>query len=424
MTTWIGSIDTIKDVRLHASSGPTLPSSTKVTLQNLSLVDPTRIPLHLMIGPAWDVWTLRQDTKEYFEALCWGIGQLVKVHYIDEDEEDEEKRTSPRITELLFYAVKPTNLSNGSSGMPNSPPASSPPNTDSPDSPAASRNTTSPSSEMRVYCLPLSSDLIYKLAEGGFSQVPLKAREAQDHPAQFLPTPFQQNAQHLPKRQRVEDLFDEIAEQRRRARHSKGENVAHMMASMERHVSPFIGIKKESGEEGLLSRPASRASFQAHPCEESRKMTDAYRARQHSRTPSLGGGFGEFGRPPSRKDGVQATKRSSLHQVASVASFNGNSPVADEDCIEGQNKCALSRVVMAGMRLYGFQQQKHHADADTSYEEYKMMYHQTYRAAAFALRGQMAGPEGIELDMMRGVVDSVLGIFCNDGQGKSSKRER
>jgi hypothetical protein len=78
----------------------------------------------------------------------------------------------------------------------------------------------------------------------------------------------------------------------------------------------------------------------------------------------------------------------------------------EEPTTESRNKEALSRVVMAAMRMHGMQQRKKNrsrrasvapgvedsqepiaktaAEEAVKDEEYKLMYHQTYKGAAFA----------------------------------------
>jgi hypothetical protein len=132
----------------------------------------------------------------------------------------------------------------------------------------------------------------------------------------------------------------------------------------------------------------------------------------HSRTNSTSGGTAEQNRrllsrspsissdirPLSRKGPVDSmSKRSSLSRVSSL---NENAS------IEARNKDTISRLVMAGLRLYGFQPRKKPShsrrvsevnaqapksggesltqeDAERD-EEYKLIYHQAYKGTVFA----------------------------------------
>ncbi|KAK8152015.1 hypothetical protein BC567DRAFT_239238 [Phyllosticta citribraziliensis] len=94
---------------------------------------------------------------------------------------------------------------------------------------------------------------------------------------------------------------------------------------------------------------------------------------------------------------------------------------------------------MAGMRMYGLQQRRRgnkvqprrasvavgvdsqQQDEEISPEdaardeEYKLVYHQTYRGAVFAMRTHMSTRLlGQHVDQLRDVVDKLLAIFCND----------
>ena len=46
-------------------------------------------------------------------------------------------------------------------------------------------------------------------------------------------------------------------------------------------------------------------------------------------------------------------------------------------------------------------------------EEYKLVYHHTFKAAAFALRGRMRR-EVVGQEAMRDIVDRMLEIFCGE----------
>jgi len=90
---------------------------------------------------------------------------------------------------------------------------------------------------------------------------------------------------------------------------------------------------------------------------------------------------------------------------------------------------------MAGMRLYGYQQRKKtnivrrgsaspsSGDAEAEQEsaeaakdeEYKLVYHQTYKGAVFAFRRSIAStPLQTQPNKIRDTVDRLLAIFCTD----------
>jgi hypothetical protein len=47
-------------------------------------------------------------------------------------------------------------------------------------------------------------------------------------------------------------------------------------------------------------------------------------------------------------------------------------------------------------------------------DDFKGVYHATYRAATFALRRKLKGEMVLEKDIVRSVVDQLLVLFCED----------
>jgi hypothetical protein len=293
------------------------------------------------------------------------LGILVQV----QGGSEEAQRHS--VTEVLFYGtITPT-----PAGILPTPPSSSPEYIDA-QLPA-----------LRVHALPLSSHLLY---QQNAASIPLPASPNDDDAAaitdaQFLPPHVIPDS---PKRKR--DIFEEATIANKKARGKGGAGIAAAAAwghesqaslahrkslSLDTRPSPFSDPRPSSAN-GALSRPGSR---------------------QLSRSPSLS----NDARPLSRKgvpDGHN--KRSTLSQVATV------SLQPEEPTTESRNKEALSRVVMAAMRMAGMQQRKKNRPRRASVapglgnsqdmstetateeaakdEEYKLMYHQTYKGAAFA----------------------------------------
>lgn len=241
--------------------------------------------------------------------------------------------------------------------------------------------------QLRVHALPLSSDLLHHhVVPTGLPRSP-----APDHDeAQFLPPRRELHvAPGSPKRKR--DIFEEAAIATRKARGKGGVGVAAAAArgsesqgayahrkslSIDSKASPFADSRPPSAH-GPSSRPSSR---------------------RLSRSPSIS----SDARPLGRKDQPDIhAKRSNLSHVATVPL----QPI--EPTTESRNKEALSRVVMAAMRMHGLQQRKKTrsrrasiapgleesrqgseettAEEAAKDEEYKLVYHQTYRGAAFAL---------------------------------------
>jgi hypothetical protein len=347
--------------------------------------------LYLAAGPSLDVWTTSEVTEAWFESLLqsepatpanatsvpdgsawWSlarsqspIGILVQVQY-----EDEVIR-GPRATEILFYGTI------------------APPTAGTLPTPSEHDDAQLP--ELRVHALPLSSDLLYQQATT--TDIPpspaLSTNDATNTEAHFIaPQRHVHRAPDSPKRKR--DVFAEATLANKKARGKGGAGIAAAAArgaesqaqsghrrsiSFDAKVAPLSDSRPPSAN-GPLSRPASR---------------------QLSRSPSVS----SDARPLSRK-GLQDghNKRSNLSRVATV------SLQPEEPTTESRNKEALSRVVMAAMRMHGLQQRKKNRSRRASVapgtedsqepiaetaaeeaikdEEYKLMYHQTYKGAAFA----------------------------------------
>ncbi|KAF2797448.1 hypothetical protein K505DRAFT_235476 [Melanomma pulvis-pyrius CBS 109.77] len=425
---WSGDIllannTTIKEISLaspNVAPSPTLPATA---LRFLSTVDTARIPLYLATGPSFDVWTTSEETEEWFQSILlrkvasatdasenaavedwwtWAraqspIGILVQV------EGGYTTLNSPRITELLFYGT----VAAPAKGVLPTPPSSSPdlPHIQPGDLP-----------ELRVHALPLSSDLLYRANLPEFP--PLSPAQSG---AQFLPSLHSSDSTvpRSPKRKR--DIFDEATQLQRKARRQGGEGVA-AAAGKGRDSQPAIAHRKSLSVDTKIAplsdtRPPSANGILPRPP-----------SRQLSRSPSVSSDI----RPLSRKglpDGH--AKRSGLSQVATV------SLQSEEPTTETRNKEAITRVVMAAMRMYGLQQRKKNksrqgsvapgvdvskqlsvgeAAEDTAKdEEFKLIYHQTYKGAVLALRKHISTkPLHTQPDRLRDVVEKLLAIFCVD----------
>ena len=111
-----------------------------------------------------------------------------------------------------------------------------------------------------------------------------------------------------------------------------------------------------------------------------------------------------------------------LHNSSTLPDANGS--------YEKQNRAAMTKVLLAAMRLHGIQQKKRpHSQsqppkqgtshitknniADEVEDEYKLVYHQTFKAAMFTFRKHF-NAYLISQDTMRDVVDRLLVLFCTD----------
>ena len=431
----------LSDVHFHSQHPSSYISfDPTVSFGFLSFVDNASIPLYAFVGPPLDVYTktssteawfsdyllsdVCEDGREYSESAeddappgirCWGrsdVGILLKV-----DGEIKASRFECKITEMLIYAVLPE-LPFLTQNAPPTPPRSSSPNGDV--EPRLAFGTGGLQTA-RLVARFISSDLYYAASQKSVSSL----NEPPNGYAQFLTPPPEVRSTQQPlvqKRQRLKSLFDDASRQNKKARRRGGESVAKAMATTD--VAPSALQERIFGSSSVDKELAGFPSVRMQPLE---------RSHQLSRSQSLGS-MNDLDaiRPGSRAGVVTARKRSSLHRVASLAALDSSSPAPEANPMEQQNKAALTRVVMAGMRIYGLQPRRKASCSKTASEsvtspatalavdqppgdehEYKLVYHQTFKAASFTFRHQMA-VQAISQDVMRDIVDRLLAMFCND----------
>ncbi|KAL8809758.1 MAG: hypothetical protein Q9200_003151 [Gallowayella weberi] len=278
---------------------------------------------------------------------------------------------------------------------------------------------------IRLYALPLSSKIYNTL-----NQVPIRPQtSSQDfHYISFPPSAsIQPTETPPPKRPRIESLFEDATENRRLQKKRGGEGIAKAMAAMDNRMAmPALPSansteptqpkkNKVSMPRGPLLRATTTGSINT-------QLPANHLGFQH---PQL-----------SRRPTLTNDRRSSLHQVSSAISpsLSSDTPTANETInnndIESQNKTSLSRIIMAGMRMYGFQQQQQrkksigHLDTQSQLsgtsggaggteDEYKTIYHQTFKASSFAFRHHWTKTV-LGQGMLREAVDVFLGRFCQD----------
>lgn len=417
------------------------------SLHFLAIIDATGVPSHLVAGPSLDVWTSFEETREWLQKCL--IGDTIG----NEEEGGNEDRSlqpwretsgkqsrhgillgvqgdhgktdgkGPEITEVLLYAA--VTRSPQHVYAPPSPPASS--------SPGRDGHLGAEESSLRLFALPLSSKILDDL-----EHIPEDQRVALEPSGDgfyYPPTPpdglASRHDDHAPKRAKIETLFNDAARNRRQQKKGGGEGVAMAMAALGNGTavsalpSPILPQPVQSNENrppastgrAPLSRALTTGSVASR-----RSDTQPISRPQHSRRPSLMSGQG-----------------SSLHGVSSALApsvQDTTSPVPDDNKndTEQQNKNALSRIIMTGMRMYGFQPQRKksissNADSqsqllssihgaattgtDDRQDEYKAVYHQTYKAANFVFRTYWAS-RLVGQDVLRDTVDGFLGKFCQD----------
>jgi len=429
----------------------------------LSLVQLAEVPLCLIAGPACDVWTTSARTEDWFnDALVsnlpqaeedashkragWqqlayqsNIGVLTEV--IDGLKLAEPKSAS---NQILFYAI--VDHSQDRKPSPTPPRSSSNGNSINP-----SELLSTKAPVIRVQALPLHSDFLSFLPSPPQSP----ATNAVNN-VRFLPSIEEMRTEAIAtekKRKRVDEVFNSAAQEQKKARRKGYEGIA-AATSNHINITTLVGQKKPKApqyqrpDEAKCPRRPSISQAPNPKNDASAIASPILNARPHSRSPS----FSSDTRPPSRRGLLDNNaKRSSLSRVTSLS---------ESSTVEDRNKEMISRLVMASMRLYGMQRKKPghsrktseiitHSNAlssgvsaDASREEtakddeYKLMYHQTYKAAVFAF---VSSPHNFDLpsqdrdandvsqrkqismqplylspEPLRECVDKLLDIFCSD----------
>lgn len=371
------------------------------------------------MGPSFYVWTHNESTEQWIsEALLdrrdasagpagsnqpWWLrctqqsdnGILLKVEYGVEDIHSTPS-SAYTITEILVYAAisKEQKSSGNLSASPGSP--------SGPGDDARVGDRYETTREINIYAQPLSSRKLEHFDRiQGLDPKPL-LNGTDDGKAFFLPIAREDASTHASspwERSRLSNLFEEARDQRKRLLRHGGGGVSKVMARMD---GPGLNLRLASGEmRGTLPADLSTdISVKAIPRE------GLSRASSISSFRSV-----ELTRPPSRRESLTNGKRSSLHRVESITPVG---EVVDGNMTEQQNKAALSRIVMTGMRIYGLQQKKgREASRPDDDDDYKLIYHQTFKGALFAFRTHINSVL-INQEAMRDTVDRLLAIFCND----------
>ncbi len=409
------------------------------SLSFLAIVETASVPLYLAAGPSLDVWTDDESTEKWlheclfgglkndhtYQSIPWRDGILLGVHRCD----DIEEGSTPAITEILLYAASAS---------------STPQDVHAPPTPRASSSRGPDGQELetsldiRIYALPLSPR-IYETLE----QAPSALQVDPDSPDQdfhYLPSPTEALPHHeyednisegfsTAKRPKIESLFEDARQKRRLHKKCGGEGMAKAMAAMDHRMSlPAVSSSssdlppdildpnqpkknKVPTARSRLSRASTTGCINLQPLRDS---SDSRPQTSHC--------------PTSSK-----SPQSSLHRAGSILppSLDARSSEIPEDsnnAIEQQNKTSLSRIIMAGMRMYGFQQtckksmsaldiqsqlSGNTGAAPAEQDEYKAIYYQTFKAAAFTFRNCWT-VRSVSQEVMRDTVDVFLARFCGD----------
>jgi hypothetical protein len=325
------------------------------------------------------------------------LGVLVAV---DSSQNSSGPVSSRRVTEVLFYAARDAPVVDQ---QPLTPPKSSP---------GDSGLDRTPASQLRLYALPLCSELHVN----ELTPPPSPSCEIQDVIPTFLPSPAKLtetaeviNRPPVRKRKSAVDAFDEATERKKKARRQGGGGIsAAAAAGMDTNDTSLSSLKHRRSISNANSVP-----LQSRPLSRSPSIASVHHA-----------GFREPSLPVAGKKSTLSHMQSAPNAVEKVQSST-----------EQKNKDYIAKVVMAGMRLYGLVQtktRKSRANSatvspapDTTFEdleyerrqseEYKLIYHQAFKGTCLAFRRQISDSSlQIHTEAVRATVDRLLAVFCND----------
>ncbi|KGO70667.1 hypothetical protein PITC_055580 [Penicillium italicum] len=473
MNVWTGSIPLSSDSKLEGirlvdpNSYWHSELSKESQLSLRSFVNPALIPLHARAGPNLELHTSHAGTSKWLQRKLTGafwlneedpafqqsfqcpVGLLVSV-------EGNTKSGNATPTSLLVYGV----LSSAAScTRPPTPPHSSPSET-----PGQSNTLQRAPYELRIYAAPLSTSRLTQ-AQAYPSPPPSNPDQPITTPrcAEFLPD----ISSPSPKRKRVATLFEVAAQHHRRVRQRGGEAVSQLMASSRPLSSSqnlqTLRIKREPEEDSLTipsldrivshrSRSVSIGAGLHRPGSVRSRATPGPNADPQKRVPTPN---------PFLDSGPRHGAQMSQGQGPSSLSFSEEKPVSapgspakDPDTVIAENKNLITRTILTCMRLYGFHRANTRSasmgkppggagaelEADVSGttpapealraetpapgsiaddDEFKAMYHATYKAAAFALRRYLKqapglAPSVLEKEKAMTCIDELLRLFCEE----------
>ena len=282
-----------------------------------------------------------------------------------------------------------------------------------------------------LHALPLCSNAVQSLLPISILPVSPVSRCAPGE-AQFLPS-FHESAafwrESIPRKRPASSVFDQAAERLNKSRRRGGESVTAFASKFESAniLMPHKKPKSTETTAASMTEEPSRA-VTCHKLTSVGRLNNSIVASvKHSRARSLSTDL----RSESHKgDSFALVKRSSLSRVNSLSQIDSASSTVE------QNKSVISRIVMAGMRLYGLQQNPRSQNArkgneallssppgnliegsgDRAKDECKLVYHQAYRATVCAFRNHMDKEtlhrQGIA--SIQDTVDRLLAILCRD----------
>ncbi|KAL5047839.1 hypothetical protein BDW71DRAFT_179213 [Aspergillus fruticulosus] len=471
MNIWSGAIalsgqSLLQDLQLiDQSAGWQSDILKSSTLSFKAFVNPALIPLYARVGPNLELHTsnpetlrwlkhkllgsiwLEGDEVDFFQAIQCPVGFL-----LDLNGATRPRASGPSTTDLLIYGILSTTTPYK---RPPTPPISSSPE----DEGAVSRNTKR---ELRIYATPFSGSLIAR-AQALPDREGSETITGHGQIGQFLPDIRSPS----PKRKRVESLFESVAQHHKRVRHKGGEAVSQLMAQsvlQPPHQLQSYRVKRESEEPGLpvLNKIASQRS-RSLSISLNLNPTKSVEPRHEISRPSSSWGrasqLSSKGSTPAPGLSTEATTRRESVSAPDLLSSEGKVPHSEKKTAEtiiSDNKNIITRTILTCMRLYGFNRAARSASfktlshndmvsphegrdsqvygdgvtlpassTSTDEEEFKAMYHATYRASSFALRkylrepivgddGFRPAPPILEKRKAMTCIDGFLRLFCEE----------
>ncbi|KAJ5202248.1 hypothetical protein N7449_004327 [Penicillium cf. viridicatum] len=473
MNVWTGSIPLSSDSKLEGirlvdpNSYWQSELSKESQLSLRSFVNPSLIPLHARAGPNLELHTSHAGTSKWLQR------KLTSALWLNEEDpalqqslqcpvgllftvEGNTKSDNATPTSLLVYGI----LSSAAScTRPPTPPHSSPS-----EIPDQSNTPQRAPYELRIYAAPLSTSRLTQ-AQAYPSPPPSNPDQPIANPrcAEFLPD----ISSPSPKRKRVATLFEVAAQHHRRVRQRGGEAVSQLMASSRPLSSSqnlqTLRIKREPDEDGptlpsldrIVSHRSRSVSIGAglhRPGSVRGRATPALNADPQKRAPTPNPFLDSGPRRGAQTSQAQGPSSLSVSEEKPVSA--PGSPAKDPDTVIAENKNLITRTILTCMRLYGFHRANMRSastgkpsggagaenEADVSGttpapetlraetpapgstsddDEFKAMYHATYKAAAFALRRYLKqapglAPSVLEKEKAMTCIDELLRFFCEE----------
>ncbi|PCG98173.1 Hypothetical protein PENO1_059520 [Penicillium occitanis (nom. inval.)] len=463
MEVWSGSIniDTSSDLKIKLVTASQrreniIPKDANLSLR--SLVNPALIPLYARAGPSVELHSTTEETSEWLKSrLLGGI-------WLDEDDgaiferfatiqcpvgllvgvTSSQTYTSAanNVSDLLVYGIL-SSSPDESRIRPPSPPDSSSRENSSYDQSLKIRR------ELRIYAAPLATSFAQKVQDipsppSSVTGDDTTSGNSKDETfANFLPDLRSPS----PKRKRILSLFEGAAQHHRRVRQREmkpqlssmkikketdelgGPIMGQMDLRRARSLSlggsqlskiseiAGVGEKRPGSSKGMLNRRDSKSRLNL-----SQVSSNIETTRSQSVVPSPTIDFvkpaplNDAPEPQSSSptDGETLLTRNKDLITRTILTFGMREPSHEPDAYQRENSMMPE---YAGITVGEEAKQSSSALEE---DDFKAMYHATYRAATFALRHylKMAAaetlPPVLSKDTATNVIDGILKLFCDD----------